>query len=68
MVLNRVEFNVCADAKVEDIKKGQDGIFVVMTATQRYRARTVILAIGRSGTPRKLGVKEEHLSKVMCTV
>jgi thioredoxin reductase/ferredoxin len=65
MVLNRVEFNVCADAKVEDITKGKDGTFAVMTATQRYQARTVILAIGRSGTPRKLGIKGEHLPKVM---
>ncbi len=65
MVLNRVEFNVCADASVDDIRKGPDGIFTVMTATQRYRARAVVLAIGRSGTPRKLGVKGEHLPKVM---
>src|SRR5229473_8307314 len=65
MVLNRAGFNVCADAKVDDIRKDRDGIFTVMTATQRYRARAVVLAIGRSGTPRKLGVKGEHLPKVM---
>ena len=65
MVLNRAEFNVCADAKVDDIKKGPDGIFTVMTATQQYRAHAVVLAIGRSGTPRKLGIKGEHLAKVM---
>ena len=65
MVLNRADFNVCTDAKVEDIQKGPDGIFAVMTATQRYRARAVILALGRAGTPRKLGVQGEHLPKVM---
>ena len=65
MVLNRAGFNVCADAKVDDIRKDRDGIFTVMTATQRYRARAVVLAIGRSGTPRKLGVKGEQLAKVM---
>jgi thioredoxin reductase len=36
-----------------------------MTATQRYRARAVVLALGRAGTPRKLGVKGEHFPKVM---
>jgi thioredoxin reductase len=36
-----------------------------MTATQRYQARAVVLALGRAGTPRKLGVKGEHLPKVM---
>jgi len=65
MVLNRVQFNVCADARVDDVQKEPDGIFMVMTATQRYRARSVVLAIGRSGIPRKLGVKGEHLPKVM---
>jgi thioredoxin reductase len=64
MVLNRADFNVCTDAKVEDIQR-RDGIFSVMTATQRYRARAVVLALGRAGTPRKLGVKGEHLPKVM---
>ncbi len=65
MVLNRVEFNVCADSMVEDIEKHMDGIFTVKTATQRYHARTVVLAIGRAGNPKKLGVKGEHLPKVM---
>ena len=65
MVLNRADFNVCTDAKVEDVQKGPDGIFTVTTATQKYRARTVVLALGRSGTPRKLGVKGEQLPKVM---
>ena len=31
----------------------------------QYRARAVILALGRTGTPRKLGVKGEDLPKVM---
>ena len=65
MVLNRADFNVCTDAKVEDVRKGPDGIFTVTTATQRYRARMVVLALGRSGTPRKLGVPGEDLPKVM---
>ncbi len=38
--------------------------FVVQTATQRYRARYVCLALGRRGSPRKLGVPGEELPKV----
>lgn len=65
MVLNRADFNVCTDANVEDIRKSKDGIFTVITGTNQYRARAVVLALGRAGTPRKLGVKGEELPKVM---
>jgi thioredoxin reductase len=37
----------------------------VVTAGARYRARSVILALGRRGTPRKLGIPGEELPKVM---
>ncbi len=65
MILNRADFNVTTGEKVEDIKKGEDGIFTVMSATNQYRARAIILALGKSGEPRKLGVKGEELPKVM---
>jgi putative YpdA family bacillithiol system oxidoreductase len=64
-VLNRADFNVRTDEKVEDIKKGADGVFTVATVNNQYRAGAVVLALGRSGTPRKLGVKGEELPKVM---
>ena len=65
MVLNRADFNCVTGAKVEQIAKDEDGIFVVKTATNDYRARAVILALGKTGTPRKLGVPGEELAKVM---
>ena len=65
MVLNRAEFNVCTDSIVTAIQKSADGIFSIATATQQFRARHVVLATGRAGNPRKLGVNGEHLSKVM---
>lgn len=65
MVLNRADFNVRTDEKVEDIKKDGDGAFTVTTVNHSYRARFVVLALGRAGDPRKLGVKGEHLPKVM---
>ena len=65
MVLNRSDFNVSTGEKVEDIQKGEDGIFNVITATNQHRTRAVVLALGRAGEPRKLGVKGEELPKVM---
>jgi len=65
VVLNRADFNVRTGEKVEDIRKGDDGVFIVVSANNQYRARAVILALGRTGTPRKLGVKGEELPKVM---
>ncbi|MEZ5851992.1 MAG: NAD(P)-binding domain-containing protein [Hyphomicrobiaceae bacterium] len=41
-----------------------DGGFEVRTGAGRYRARGVLLAIGRRGTPRKLDVPGEDLAKV----
>ena len=65
VVLNRVDFNVRTGEKVEDIKREPDGVFTITTANNRYRSRAVVLALGRTGTPRKLGVKGEELPKVM---
>ena len=65
MVLNRADFNVSTGEKVEDIQKGEDRIFTVTTTTNKYRTRTVVLALGRAGDPRKLGAKGEELPKVM---
>lgn len=41
-----------------------DGGFRVRTAAAEYHAKSVLLSIGRRGTPRKLGVAGEDLPKV----
>jgi thioredoxin reductase (NADPH) len=64
-VLQRVDFKLRQGEKVEDIKKGPDDIFTVVTTRNQYRSCSVILAIGKGGSPRKLGVKGEELPKVM---
>lgn len=64
MVLNRADFNAITGEKIEDIKC-ENGIFTVASAHNQYRSRAVILALGRAGDPRKLGVKGEELPKVM---
>jgi thioredoxin reductase/NAD-dependent dihydropyrimidine dehydrogenase PreA subunit len=50
--------------RVESLQR-DDGVFVVKTVGPTYRAANVLLAIGRRGTPRKLGVPGEELSKVV---
>ena len=65
MVLNRADFNVSTGEKVEDIRKDEAGIFTVKSSTNQYRSRAVILAMGKAGEPRKLGVPGEDLPKVM---
>ncbi len=50
--------------KMENITRDGDS-FVVTTTKKTYRTRAVLLAIGRRGTPRKLGVPGEELPKVV---
>ena len=64
-VLQRADFRIRTGEPVEDIKRGADGIFDIATSGGAYRARAVALALGRTGTPRKLGIPGEELSKVM---
>jgi thioredoxin reductase (NADPH) len=64
-VLKRADFKCRSGEKVEHIAKGEDYIFRVTTNKGEFRARHVILALGKSGNPRKLGVKGEELPKVM---
>jgi thioredoxin reductase len=65
MVLNRSDFNVRTGEAVEDIKRETDGTLTVVTSTNRYQTRAVVLALGRTGIPRKLDVPGEDLPKVM---
>jgi thioredoxin reductase (NADPH) len=50
--------------RVESITP-RGGGFLVRTSKAQYAASSVLLAIGRRGTPRKLGVPGEELSKVV---
>ncbi len=49
---------------VEGITRTGEG-FLVKTSKGEFRTRSVLLAIGRRGTPRKLGVEGEQLPKVV---
>ena len=63
-IMQREELRIQTSERVEAIEKEDDG-FVVRTTKAAYRATTVLLAIGRRGTPRKLAVPGEDLPKVV---
>ena len=63
-VVKKTGIKVNFNERMESITKTEKG-FVVKTNKQSYKTRTVLLAIGRRGTPRKLGVPGEDLPKVV---
>jgi thioredoxin reductase len=63
-VFKQTGLTVSLFERMEAIKPEGAG-FVVRTSKQEYRTRTVLLAIGRRGTPRKLGVPGEEQPKVV---
>jgi thioredoxin reductase (NADPH) len=63
-VLAKTQIKVQLFERVEKIAPEGEG-FVVKTSKQEYRTRAVLLAMGRRGTPRKLGVPGEEQPKVV---
>src|ERR1039457_3580906 len=61
---NNNGLNIRYQARVEAVE-AKDGAFHVRAGSQQYVACAVLLAIGRRGTPRKLGVPGEELPKVV---
>ena len=64
-VIGRTDLNIHTSEGVDAVKKESDGLFHIWTALGEYRSRAVVLAMGRAGTPRKLGVKGEELPHVL---
>jgi len=56
--------NISYHERVEAITPHEQGGYLVKTNKGSYHTQTVLLTIGRRGTPRKLGVKGEEMSKV----
>jgi putative YpdA family bacillithiol system oxidoreductase len=62
-VLNKNNIKINESEKVLEINKN-DKIFQVVTSKQTYETSTVLLTIGRRGSPRKLDVPGEEKEKV----
>ena len=63
-VVRRTSLKINFFERMESLKSDRQG-FVVKTSKQEYRTRSVLLTVGRRGTPRKLGVKGEEQPKVV---
>jgi thioredoxin reductase (NADPH) len=64
-VLQRADFYARTHEPVDEVVRGEDGVFTVRTPKGEYRSCAVVLGLGRAGTPRKLGIPGEDLPKVM---
>ncbi len=64
-VIEQTGVKIQYGARVERVPQLEDGTFEVQATTCRLRTRAVLLAIGRRGTPRTLGVAGEDLPKVV---
>jgi len=64
-ILRRTGLEVNTGETVTEVKREAEGAFSVSTTRSSYRSRRVVLAIGRRGVPRKLGVPGEELPKVV---
>ncbi len=62
-VLDKNKITINEQEKVSEIVK-QDNMFIVKTNNEHYTSRGIILAIGRRGSPRKLGIPGENKEKV----
>ena len=63
-VVRKTQLQISFRERMEGIEKHGDG-FLITTNQGRYSANSVLLSMGRRGTPRKLGVPGEESHKVV---
>ena len=63
-IVARVKMPISFSERMEKITR-VDGGFIVRTTKGEHRCRSILLAIGRRGSPTKLGVPGEELPKVV---
>ena len=63
-IIAQFKINLQTGERVESIRKTEN-LFEVRTTTRSYSSRQIVLAMGRRGTPRRMEVPGEDLSKVL---
>jgi thioredoxin reductase/NAD-dependent dihydropyrimidine dehydrogenase PreA subunit len=61
----KVGLDIQYNERVVAIERTPSGAFIVRTPRGQYEAASIVMSIGRRGTPRKLGVPGEELPKVV---
>jgi thioredoxin reductase (NADPH) len=62
-VIDRTGLEVRSGERLVEVRR-ENGLYRAVTTAAEYHARRIVLAIGRRGTPRRLGVPGEDLDKV----
>ncbi len=62
-IVSNTGVRIRTNERVTSVRKNGSG-FVIGTPAKEYRARYVVLALGKRGTPRRLGIPGEDLPKV----
>lgn len=64
-IVGRTQLTMNFNERFEGLERNGDGSLNVRTSRGSYHTHSVLLALGRRGTPRKLGVPGEELPKVV---
>ena len=64
-ILAETGINVQAGIKLSGVSSNADGTLTAATSTGKIACRNVVLALGRRGTPRRLGVPGEASERVL---
>ena len=64
-IIDRTGLEVRSGVRVDAVEEHPEGGFLVVTSDGALRTERVILAMGRRGTPRRLGVPGEEQGKVV---
>jgi thioredoxin reductase len=63
-IIQKTGVKIQVKTRVEKIRR-KENVIEIIAGHQRYSAASVVLALGRRGTPRQLGVPGEELPKVI---
>ena len=66
-VIRKTGIDINFRERVNNVTQTHNG-FIVETSHENYQTRNILLALGRRGTPRKLGVPGEDMPKVIYTL